>query len=55
MLKLNISAIMVKLTNVTYIFGNMEADNVEHLCNHSSAHKKNVTYYFGHIETDKSL
>jgi hypothetical protein len=33
---LTISTIMGQLTNVTYTFGNMEADyvEVEHLCNH---------------------
>jgi hypothetical protein len=30
---------MGQLTNVTYNFGNMEADNVEHLCDHGAVHK----------------
>jgi hypothetical protein len=36
---LNISTIMGQLTNVTYNFGNMEADNVEHLYNDGTAYK----------------
>jgi hypothetical protein len=36
---LNISKINGQLTNVIYNFGNMEAGNVEHLCDRGAAHK----------------
>jgi hypothetical protein len=36
---LNISATVGQLTNVTYNFRNMEADNVEHFCDHGEVHK----------------
>jgi hypothetical protein len=64
---LNISTINFQLTNVTYNFGNMEADNVEHLCNFGPAHKciilgtwkptmwgqfTNITFNFGNMKAD---
>jgi hypothetical protein len=44
----NISLTVGQLTNVTYNFGNMEAD--KHLCN--CGELKNITYNFGNMEAD---
>jgi hypothetical protein len=42
---------MGQLTNVTYIFGNMEADNVEHLST-ILGQLTNVIYNFRNMEAD---